>query len=102
MSTGSPADGAFWNEVVDECIARYDAQVRFLVDNLMESGYPPFTEPMSDREQYDLLTAWRMAGDPRFANDPKAQAEWQRLGQRFATPSPYGVAPAMAPVMGVM
>lgn len=88
---GANADGAFWNEVVDESVGEYGGLVDFLVGILMQSGFPPFTEPMSDREQFDLLNAWRMAGDPRFGNDPKAQADWQRLAQRFAAPSPYGL-----------
>ena len=84
-----------FNDIVDEVTTWYDELVDFLVDQMMAAGHPPFTTPLSPREQFDLLNAWRMAGDPRFWSDPAAQADFAKLGAQFAPPAPYGTAPGM-------
>lgn len=91
----SDVSADIYNEIVDEASTWYAEVVDFLTDNLMASGYPPFTTPLSPREQFDLLNAWRMAGDPRFWSDPTAQQAFARLSLQFASPAPYGAAPGM-------
>lgn len=91
----SEISASVYNEVVDEVTTWYAELVDFLTDNLLGDGYPPFTQPLGEREQFDLLNAWRMAGDPRYWNDQAAQQAFARLAVKFQPPSPYGVPPAM-------
>lgn len=95
MSRNSDVSADIYNEIVDEATAWYEELVDYLVENLMAAGHPPFTTPLTGREQYDLLNAWRMAGDPRFWDDPAAQQAFAKLGMQYAAPAPYGAAPGM-------
>lgn len=86
-----PLSGPRWNMLRDEIVAWYRQMVDYYVERLIEDGYPPFTEPRSEREQYDTLVAWYMAGDPRFWDDPQANAALSQLEMR------YGPRPNLTP-----
>jgi len=95
--------GEFWNSVVKEMVDGYLAMKKQVKDALLISGYPPFTYPLSPREQYDKLLAMRDSGDPGYWNDPRAQAELLKLAARFGAPQlgaggPYGTPSQAAPL----
>lgn len=88
--------GERYNYIVAQILERYRARVELLTKEMMVSGYPPFAEPLTRRQQYDKLVAMKNAGDPRFANSPAAQEALAKLSMQFGAPvelgiSPYGV-----------
>jgi len=89
-----------FNEISDEATAYYEELVDFLMDQLLASGHPPFTEVLTPREQYEKLDAQRMMGDPAFWQNPDAQAAYEALRLQFAPPAPYAPAPGMG-LLGV-
>lgn len=60
----------------------------FYKDLLMADGYPPFANPVTPLEQYQRLTAWRDAGDPRYWQSPGAQAAFTMLQRQFTVAAP--------------
>ncbi|MFW6031377.1 MAG: hypothetical protein ACOC9T_02195 [Myxococcota bacterium] len=82
-----------WNKLEDEIIERYFKKRQLLIDALMEDGYPPFTEPASEREQYQRLIAMRNTGDPAFWNNPQAIKDLERLSARYGDPAPHSTGP---------
>lgn len=93
MSEGR-ISGERFNRLQEEILKRYREMRDTFKDELMVSGYPPFHDPLSPREQYDKLSAMALAGDPRFLSDPEAQAALQKLEMRFGP-----VAPALGEVL---
>lgn len=79
-----------WNDITDEILKRYDDLVKMLVDEMLASGNPPFTQRITPRQQYDKLVAMRQSGDPDFWNDPSAQSALQKLSLQFGAPPPMG------------
>ena len=85
------------NALVERIIARYDTLVELFVEAMMVDGFPPGSQPLSPLQQYQQLTAWQAAGDPRYWNNPAAQASLAKLATRFGAPpqlanGPFGVA----------
>lgn len=80
--------GKRFNRIVKHGLDWYQEMRDNLIDAIEADGYVPFTEPLSPTEQFQRLTAWRAAGDPRFFNDPEAQRAYARLAIRFASPEP--------------
>lgn len=90
MTTEGRFAATRWNRlkatmVKDVALRIYDLQKR----ELLSSGYPPGSRPLSETEQYQQLAMWRMTFDPRFT--PQAAARLSQLEQRF------GPAPAPPP-----
>src|SRR5438105_2599487 len=75
-------------ERANRILARYQLMVELLVANYMANGFPPFTQPLTPFEQYQRLLAMRGAGNPRFWQDPEAQAAFARLEQQFGAAPP--------------
>ena len=88
-----------WNKVVDVMVDEYQAQVREFMRHLLIDGYPPFTEPVSQEEQYKTLVEMRDAGHPAFWQNAEAQAALDNLSQQFGEPAPVRPTP-MAGDMG--
>ena len=87
--------GERWNKLVESIMERYETRVEYLAEALMEDGYPPFHEPLSEREQYEQLIAMRDSNDPEFWGNPEAVTELAKLSARFGHPprrtvGPYG------------
>lgn len=80
--------GARWNARLKDMLRRYDEMVAAFVDALMADGYPPFTVPNDPVRQYNLLLAWKLAGDPRYWHDLNAQRALAQLEQRVREPEP--------------
>lgn len=80
--------GKRYNRIRDALVERYIHWRDFFVESLMEDGYPPFHDPISPREQYDKLVAWRAAGDPRFWHNPGAAEALSVLSLEFGPPPP--------------
>lgn len=80
--------GARWNMLVDEIAGWFEEQVQFYVEMLTEDGYPPFTQPLGEREQYERLVAWYMSGDQRFWDNPGANDALTALEARFGPRPP--------------
>ena len=51
---------------------------------LLQDGYPPGGELASPEDQRVQLTAWKLAGDPRYWNNPRAQLALTELEQQHA------------------
>lgn len=60
-----------WVQIATEQFARY---VQIGVAVLLEDGYPPGQEPLGIEDQRAQLTAWKLAGDPRYWNNSRAQS----------------------------
>lgn len=65
-----------WVEIATAAFERY---VEIGVNVLLEDGYPPGMEPLSIEGQRAQLAAWKLAGDPRYWNNSKAQAALARF-----------------------
>ena len=63
---------------------------------LLQDGYPPGAEPLPPEDQQVQLTAWKIAGDPRYWNNPKAQQALADLEREAARRTP------LMPPMGGM
>jgi hypothetical protein len=46
---------------------------------LLQDGYPPGAEPARPEDQRVQLTSWKITGDVRYANNPRAQRDLARL-----------------------
>ena len=90
--------GERWNRLLDEIVQRYGDQKKRLGEALMTDGYPPFTQPVSPREQYQKLLAMQASGDPAYWNDPAAQAALAKLAARYGPPSPLTQEPYGGPL----
>lgn len=84
--------GERWNGIIDGIVERYIAMRDGYVDALMESGYPPGTQPLTPFEQYQKLLSMRAVDDPNYTDNPRAQAALARLALRFGEPPPLQVA----------
>lgn len=82
------ASGKRWNMIRDTIMERYERRVEFFMELLTEDGFPPFTEPLTERQQYDKLVAWYLAGDERFWKNPDAEAALQMFEARFGPRPP--------------
>lgn len=61
---------------------------------LLQDGYPPGAEPVSPQDQRVQLTAWKLSGDPRYHNSPRAQqalADLEREAARHIPMRPGGM-----------
>ena len=92
--------GPRWNMLVDEIADWFEGMVEYYVEMLTEDGYPPFTEPRSERGQYDTLVAWFMAGDPRFWDDPRANEALSALEMQYGPRPPFSPYNAPHPRIG--
>lgn len=86
MSKDGRISGPRWNSIVDSIVESYEELVENLIEALTADGYPPFTEPLSEREQYHQLIAMRDSGDPKFWNDPSAIKALARFSRRYGNP----------------
>lgn len=78
--------------------ARVMSVARWYLDRVLEAqrtltaradgspgGYPVGTEPLSDVEQFEMLTEWKLTNDRRFYDDPAAQERLAELEQEFGS-----------------
>lgn len=88
MADRGKLSGERWNQIHDAIVEGYlDLRKRY-IDELMSSGYPPGTVPLSPFERYQKLLAMRAADDPNYTMNPKAEAQLAQLALRFGTPPP--------------
>ena len=81
-----------WNRL-EANIARRVGEIRERVlDGLMADGHPPFTSPVTEREELDNLLALKQAGDPAFWFNPEAPARLEHLLRRLGPPPTVGLA----------
>lgn len=98
MSTEGPLSGKRFNRLVKAMVEGFNEKRDLLINEMMDSGYPPFTVPLSPLEQYQKLVAMRGAGDPNYTNSPEAQAALAKLSLRFGPPPPLpGIFPTTVP-----
>lgn len=100
---GGRLSGARFNRILEHGLRWYRDHVEALQDEIMNDGYPPFSVPLSEAEQFQRLLAWQMAGDPRYWQSPDAQRAFARLAVRFgadvlALPLSTGTWPGGGPV----
>jgi len=89
--------GKRYNRIVALAVERYGEWVEYFTSLMLEDGFPPFHVPLSPREQYERLVAWRAAGDPRFWTDAEAQAALGELSMQFGAPPPLTPTPNQVP-----
>lgn len=65
-----------WLTMAQEMFDRY---VQNGVSVLLEDGYPPGQEPLTVEDQRAQLSAWKLAGDPRYWMNPRAQKALQAM-----------------------
>jgi len=63
------------------------------VSLLLQDGYPPGGEPASPQDQRVQLTAWKIAGDPRYHSNPRAQDALTALEQQAGMHIPLAPPP---------
>jgi RimJ/RimL family protein N-acetyltransferase len=101
--SGHRIGGERYKRLRQMMIDRYRMRRDMLIEAFMADGYPPGTEPLSQREQYQRLIGWQQAGDPRYWNNPAAQAALVKLATRYGRPpaleeaAPFGVSVANSP-----
>lgn len=93
MRASGDIGGPFWNGLQDELTAWMRETIGWLREEFTAGGHAPFTDPNSPREQYDRLIAAYMADDPRYWDNPNAQAALAKLSERFGPPPPKPVSP---------
>lgn len=76
----------------------YDETAGMLYASAMVSGHPPLTEANSEIGMWQSLNLMRSTGDPRFWQDPEAQAMYAQLAQKYGSQRP----PVPAVPLGVM
>ncbi len=79
----------------------YEDTSQMLYDSAMTDGHPPMTEPNSEVGMWQSLSMMRATGDPRYWQDPAAQAMYTKLGAKFGQahpPMPAEPTGAMPPV----
>lgn len=68
--------------------------VDFFVEELMADGYPAFTGPHDNPYlDYLKLSGWRMANDPRYTQDPVAEARLNELSLQYGQPAQLSLNP---------
>ena len=88
MTTGSPVSAEYLNPIIAE-LRRWAIETRdWLLREFYASGHPPGTEPRDPAEVYQTLIALMQSGSPEFWHSEEAQAELDRLSQRFGPPPP--------------
>ena len=91
-----------WEALALEKFQRY---VQNGVAILLQDGYPPGAEPNTPEGQRVQLTAWKVAGDPRYTNNPRAQEALDDLDAQYSRthrlqPPRDGVQPMQPPSTG--
>lgn len=92
MQTGGRLGGKFWNEVQDAIRSRFEEMRDFYRAELLVDGFPPFTEPVDERREYEKLVALRMIPNSPFWQSPAAQQRLEQLAAKFGPP-PAPLAP---------
>lgn len=90
--------GKRWNRIVWRIVGHYVDLVDSQVQAQLADGYPPFTEPSTNEDQYQRLLMWRDTGDPRYWNNPAARARLEQLGQTLGAPRPLRPSMPLQPV----
>lgn len=88
----------FWNSVQDEVEQRTIETYKFLVRELMASGYPPGSEPVPEHQEYLRLVELKLTGNPMFTSSAAAQQRLRELELQFG-PAP-SLPPSFAPAPG--
>lgn len=83
MARGGALSGKFWNKVSDDIYEWYTELVDQLVDDFMADGFPPFSQPLGDRERLARLQALRLSQSAYYWQSPEAQRELARLEMRY-------------------
>lgn len=92
--------GKRFNRLYDELVAAGRARIAMVVKEYTADGYPPLHQPVSPREQYELLLSMRNAGDPRFFQNPAAMKALNDLAPRFYGRFPPPIPQPEAPMAG--
>ena len=71
---------AWWRERVNEAVRELTSRA-----DGSSGGFPVGTEPLTDVEQFEMLTEWKLTGDRRYYDDPEAQQRLTELEQEFGT-----------------
>lgn len=77
------------NRIVAQGVQRSLARQNMLFNEMMASGYPPGTIPVSDYQQYLTLQAASLAQDPRYLASTAAQERLAQLSLRFGQPGAF-------------
>lgn len=88
-------NGKFLNSVIDEVKELGAERFKFLVREMMASGYPPGSQPVDEHQEYLRLVELKLKGDPMYYRSAAAQQRLTELELMF------GPSPAI-PQMGAM
>jgi len=91
-----------FDRLTKELLADYQRMRDFMVAELTADGPPPFTVELSPRAIYDTLVAFKQSQDPRYWNDPAAQAELAALEGQFGPAMDVAPAPFPSNFPGVV
>lgn len=86
MRSAPLLSGERQNRIIANVTERAVNRRNFLLEQAYISGYPAGATPVPPYRQYQTLVALRDAGDPRYWKNTKAQADLEKLSQRFGAP----------------
>lgn len=78
--------GKYWNELLKEVSEWAEETLQEMLDAFNVGGYPPFHYPVTDRIEYNNLSALRAAGSELYWNDPTAVARLEVLARKYGPP----------------
>lgn len=87
----APLAASRWNALKEQAIRMAEDYQEMLVDMLLVEGLPPFTERLSESEEYHQLVTASLSGDPRYHNDKTAKARLAELSLRYGPPPDYPI-----------
>lgn len=91
---GNRLSGERHNTLTTVIAGRSRRRVNMLVKELTAAGPPPGTvQSTSEVDQYHRLVAARDTGDPRYWENPLAQARLQELANKYGQPGPVQLNP---------
>ena len=70
---GNGLGGPALNQIASEVAEDTRGVIKAAVEMVTAGGYPVGHEPVSDVEQYETLSRWKVSGDRRYMEDPDAQ-----------------------------
>ena len=85
----SVSNGAdYFAQLQKAWMSEYEETAKLFHDSMMVDGRPPMTVQNSEIGMWQSLSAMRATGDPRYWQDPQAQAMYAQLAAKYGGTNP--------------